>query len=279
MTLAAWRHKLEQYLEPIVVLEWRRFRRSRDFTGLIVICALLLLVPAALIYARSDAAAQVTLAILAMFYALAAVAFIPSHGGRAIQREKETGSWDLLVLTPMQGSTVADQKVFAVALPTLILLVAGLPAVVTAAAISGLPVLQVLAVVPMVVLVALGSSYWSVQASCECGKAALTIAYAPLISYLCGYLICGGYIVALALLFNPQLRGQAGRILLSHFFYGVVFGAATLAIMNAFRVFEEDGIYIAPLLAAVAAYLLQILGLIFMRRIMIWGVSSLRRAA
>lgn len=278
MSFAACREKLVEVAEPILVMEMRVLRRSRELVSLIVVSALLLILPIPIIALRDAGVAQVALGVMAAFYVLANLTFIPSHGARAIHRERETGTWDLLALTPVGCRQIVDQKTMAVALPVLLLLVAGAPAVVTASLIGRAPLLLAMAALAMLGLTAMGMAYWSVQASCDCGRAAQWVAYLPLMSFVCGYLSCGGYLAGLVMLFIPQARSQAGRLMLSHLCLQVVSGAMALAVLDSAGVFAPD-VHIPAVAAVVVALGLQVLALIGMRHLVIWGIVSWRTAA
>lgn len=282
MTLAACKEKLVEFAEPIVVLEARRFRKSKEYASLVVVSVLLLIAPFVLLVSRDQLVGQFALGILGAFFLLAILLMIPSQGGRSIQREREVGSWDLLVLTPLKACQIVDQKTFAVAAPTLVLLAAGLPACLVAAVIAGVSVLDVLAFETMFALAAMGVSYWSVQASFDCGRSAIWVAYLPALSYLCSYLSCGGYLVALGMLFNPQFRAQAGRMLLAAICLHFVLGALAITMMKSMGVFQ--GVVYAPWIVWILenmlvglAVCLQVAGLIAMRYLLIWSVESGRR--
>lgn len=276
MSYAACREWLVDFAEPILVLEMRRFRRSSERTSLIVVTVLLLILPMVMVVVHDQVFAQVALGILAAFYVLAILAFTASNGARSIQRERETGTWDMLVLTPLKSRQIVDQKMSAVAVPTLLLIAAGLPAAVIGAVIARYPLFEIVSLVPMLALGTLAAAFWSVEVSCDCGRAALWVAYLPLINYLCVYLTCGGLLVALALLLSPQVRGQAGRAVLTALCLEIVLGAIGLATMTYAGVFAES-IKLPASVVAVAALSVEVLALVGMRCLLVWSIETWRR--
>ena len=239
MTLAACRQKLLEFAEPIVVLEMRRFRKSSDRRSFIAIAVLLLFVLVALLICPNQNLAVGALVILAAFYLLAVLVFIPSHGARAIQREKESGSWDLLALTPLSSGQIADQKTLSVAIPVLVMIAVGLPTDIVAAVIAGVPFLTVVTIAFMLAMAALAVSFWSVQSSSDCGKSAIWMAYLPAASALCNYLSCGGFLVGLVMLCTPQVRAQAGRMLLAALSLQFVTGMLTVPVLRIVGFFDQ----------------------------------------
>jgi hypothetical protein len=101
-------------------------------------------------------------------------------------------------------------------------------------------------------------------------------------------LSCGGFLVGLGMLFIPQLRGQAGRMLLSALCLESVIAAFGVVIMNDVGFFKDAGLGVGvdaffasvpPALIAVAGVCLQIGALIGMRHLVPWGIEVRRRMA
>lgn len=291
MTSIALPDRLVRLAEPILVMELRKFRR-RSGTALVGGAGLLLLVlPAALVALRDELFAQIALGILAALYALLIATVIPSSGGRSISRERETGSWDLLALTPLKSAEIADQKITAVALPVVLLIIAGVPAAMLAAYLAGVDFFWVPAIAVWLILAALAVGAWSVQSSCDCGRAAIYMAYLPAINAICSSLACAGYIVGIVLLFIQETRGHAGRMLLAWLCLQFVFGG--LYFYWAFTPFLADPAFAPTIMSpawtglimrigmgalACISIALQAATLIAMRFILAWGIESGRRA-
>jgi ABC-type transport system involved in multi-copper enzyme maturation permease subunit len=208
------RERLDWFIEPILVLEMRRFRRH-GFRPVTVMAALLLAVlPMLVLVWRWDGnIARMVLLVAAGGYLFLAIVMIPAYGSRSISREREAGTWDMLTMTLVKSSQIGDQKIVAAALPLLMLWAAGLPVAATLAFYSGESPLEFAALEVTLVLSALAISAWSIEASSECGSSAQLVAYLPALVYVCGCMALAVYVVtAVVLVLTPSMRAQAGRL-------------------------------------------------------------------
>lgn len=281
MQAALSRERLEELAEPILVLEMQRFRR-RGLRLVTVMSAILLAsLPMLVLFWHWNAdIARIVLMVGAGAHLFAGIVMIPAYGGRSISRERETGSWDMLAMTPVKSSRIADQKIVAAALPLLLLWAAGLPVAAMLAFYGGVSLLEFVALEAVLVLHALAVSAWSVQASNECGPSAQAVAYLPASSYVCG---CAVYLPALVLLLcMPALREQVGRLCLGGLCVQAASGAAqyfvwTLGTESIFRMTGSSGSTDFPAWAiALIVFAVASFATVGMRYILAWSVDRRR---
>lgn len=220
--------RLEAFTEPILVMETRRLRR-RGFRFVTAIAVLMLsLLPLLVLLWRWDGTvARVVLMVASGGYLFLSIVMIPAYGSRSISREKETGTWDMLAMTLLKSSQIADQKIVAAALPMLLMWAASLPIAAALALYGGASALEFVALEATLVLNALAISAWSVEASSECGSSAQAVAYLPASIYLCGIPAIIVYlVVGVVLLLMPATRAQSGRLLVGGICILLACGAA-----------------------------------------------------
>lgn len=135
---------LERFLEPIVVLEMRQLRRRKPWRAIAIIAAVAISTLALLRLNLDASSARMLLEMTAMGYFVFAMVAAVAHGGQSAY-ERESGIFDMLAVTPMTSSMIADQKIIVAAAPTLGLLAACLPMAVLVVGRGGASVLQVAA--------------------------------------------------------------------------------------------------------------------------------------
>lgn len=285
MSAVLARERLNMFVEPILLMEMRRFRR-RGFRLVTVISALLLaLLPVLVLLWRWDGnVARIVLIVAAGGYLFMSIVMIPAYGAKSITRERETGTWDMLSMTLLRSSQIADQKIVAAALPLLLIWTAGLPIAAALAYFGGASVFEFVALEAMLVLSALAVSAWSVEASSECGSSAQAVAYLPVSIYVCGCLALVVYLVlALVLLLTPTTRAQSARLLVggtllllacgaSQYFLGLMISA----VME--RYLPGSGLNLGPAYIAVVTFAVGALAMVGLRYVLAWSIETRRRS-
>ncbi len=282
------RERLERFAEPILVTEMRRFRRRGLALTSIVSALLLIALPFLTMFWNWDEnVARILLIVAGGGFLFLSIVSVPSYGSRSVSRERELGVWDMLAMTMLKSSEIADQKLLSAAMPMLMIWLAGLPLAIVLGYLAKMSLLQFIAGELMIVLVVIAMSAWSVQASCECKSGAQAMAYLPASMYLCGFPALGVYaITAMVLMIIPDTRSRTSRLLLGGFCILVVCLAS-----NYFGMFLIGNQWFTPSmtggwLSHVPNYVttLVILGFcalptVALRYLLAWSIESGRRSA
>jgi ABC-type transport system involved in multi-copper enzyme maturation permease subunit len=178
-------------VNPVLVKEFRsrRFGRRHWTLRLIAGCAILSL---ALSYVAASGAlgwgVEVIGGVLVLLQVALLILFTPSLAAGLISSERESGSWQLLRMTPLSPGTILRGKLLSVAWPLLLLLCATLPGYVVLMTVKPTLVHQVRQVVTCLLLTAVFAVLLGAAASTlfRSTAAATTTAYLLLL------LICGG---------------------------------------------------------------------------------------
>lgn len=204
------------WVNPVMVKEFRarRFGRSHWTLRLIALCAILSL---GLSYVAASEVLGWGIEVIGGGLVLLQVAililFTPSLAAGLVSTERETGSWQLLRMTPISAGAILRGKLLSVAWPVLLLLCSTLPAYVVMTTVRPELVYQVQRVVACLVLTAVFAVLVSAAASSvfRSTAAATTAAYLTLLAVCVGpFLIWllrgapfGHAVVQAALLIDP----------------------------------------------------------------------------
>jgi ABC-type transport system involved in multi-copper enzyme maturation permease subunit len=145
------------WINPVMVKEFRsrRFGRSHWTLRLIALCAILSL---GLSYIAASGALGWGIEVIGTALVLLQIAllilFAPSLAAGLVSSERESGSWQLLRMTPLSPGAVLRGKLLSVAWPLLLLLCATLPGYVVMMTIKPALVYQVQRVVVCLILTA-----------------------------------------------------------------------------------------------------------------------------
>ncbi len=179
------------WTNPVMVKEFRsrRFGRSHWTLRLIAVCAILSL---GLTYLAAAGALGWGIELIGGLLVLLQVAlliiFAPSLAAPLISAERETGSWQLLRMTPLSAGVVLRGKLMSVAWPLLLLLCATLPGYIVIMITKPALQTQVGRVVACLVLTAA----FAVLASAAVGSLFRATATATVASYVALLAICVG---------------------------------------------------------------------------------------
>jgi ABC-type transport system involved in multi-copper enzyme maturation permease subunit len=179
------------WINPVLVKEFRarRFGRSHWVLRLIAVCAILSL---GLSYLAASGAlgwgVELIGGALVLLQVALLVLFAPSLAAGLISSERESGSWQLLRMTPLSPGTILRGKLLSVAWPLLLLLCATLPGYVVLMALQPALTHQAQRVVICLVLTAVFAVLLSAAASSlfRSSAAATTASYLALLA------VCGG---------------------------------------------------------------------------------------
>jgi ABC-type transport system involved in multi-copper enzyme maturation permease subunit len=204
------------WVNPVMVKEFRsrRFGRSHWTLRLIAVCAMLSL---GLSYIAAAGVLGWGIEIIGGALVLLQIAllilFAPSLAAGLVSAERESGSWQLLRMTPLSPGAILRGKLFSVAWPLLLLLCATLPGYVTMMATRPALTHQVERVVICLALTAVFAVLVSAAASTlfRSTAAATTASYLALLAVCVGPLLIwlgreapfGHGSVRAALLMNP----------------------------------------------------------------------------
>ena len=118
------------WVNPVMIKEFRtrRFGRSHWTLRLIALSAILSL---ALSYVAASGmlswGIEVIGGLLVLFQVTLLIVFAPSLGSSLVSAERESGSWQLLRMTPLSAGAILRGKLMSVVLPLLLVLCATLP--------------------------------------------------------------------------------------------------------------------------------------------------------
>jgi ABC-type transport system involved in multi-copper enzyme maturation permease subunit len=204
------------WLNPVLVKEFRsrRFGRSHWMLRLIAVSAVLSL---AISYVAASGALGWGVEIIGGGLVLLQVAllilFAPGLAAGLISAERESGSWELLRMTPLSAGAILRAKLLSVAWPLLLLLCATLPGYIVMTTIKPEMLYQAQRVIVCLVLTALFVVLVSAAASTlfRSTATALTTAYVVLLAICVGPLLVwlgrdapfGHRLVESALLIDP----------------------------------------------------------------------------
>jgi ABC-type transport system involved in multi-copper enzyme maturation permease subunit len=174
------------WVNPVMVKEFRsrRFGRSHWALRLIALTAVLSL---GLSYVAATGALGWGVEVIGAWLVLLQVAllilFAPSLAGGLVSAERESGSWQLLRMTPLSPWTIVVGKLLSVAWPLLLLLCATLPGYVVVMAVEPALVHRMQRVVLCLALTAVFAVLVSAAASAvfRSTAVAMTVAYAVLL--------------------------------------------------------------------------------------------------
>jgi ABC-type transport system involved in multi-copper enzyme maturation permease subunit len=204
------------WVNPVMVKEFRsrRFGRSHWTLRLIALCAILSL---GLSYLAASGALgwgiEVIGGALVLLQIALLIVFAPSLAAGLVSAERESGSWQLLRMTPLSPGTILRGKLYSVAWPLLLLLCATLPGYVFMMTINPalLPQVQrvitclaLMAVFAVLVSAAVSTLFRSTAAATSASYVVLlAVCVGPLLVWLCREAPFGHATVAAALSINP----------------------------------------------------------------------------
>jgi ABC-type transport system involved in multi-copper enzyme maturation permease subunit len=182
------------WLNPVMVKEFRsrRFGRSHWTLRLIAVCAILSL---GLSYVAASGilgwGMEVIGGALVLLQVALLILFAPSLAASLVSSERESGSWELLRMTPLSAGAILRGKLLSVAWPLLLLLCATLPGYVTMMATQPALIHQVERVVVCLVLTAVFAVLVSAAASTlfRSTAAATSASYVSLLAVFVGPLL------------------------------------------------------------------------------------------
>jgi hypothetical protein len=182
------------WLNPVMVKEFRsrRFGRSHWTLRLIALCAILSL---GLSYVAASGAlgwgVEVIGGALVLLQIVLLILFAPSLAAGLVSTERETGSWQLLRMTPLSPGSILSGKLLSVAWPLLLLLCATLPGYVAMVTVRPAMAVQVQRVVICLAMTAVFAVLVSAAASTlfRSTAAATTASYLALLAVCVGPLL------------------------------------------------------------------------------------------
>jgi ABC-type transport system involved in multi-copper enzyme maturation permease subunit len=182
------------WINPVMVKEFRsrRFGRSHWTLRLIALCAILSL---GLSHIAASGAlgwgVEVIGGALVLLQIVLLILFAPSLAAGLVSAERETGSWQLLRMTPLSAGSILRGKLLSVGWPLLLLLCATLPGYVVMVTVRPAMAVQVQRVVSCLVLTAVFAVLVSAAASTlfRSTAAATTASYLVLLAVCVGPLL------------------------------------------------------------------------------------------
>jgi ABC-type transport system involved in multi-copper enzyme maturation permease subunit len=185
---------MSMWLNPVMVKEFRsrRFGRSHWTLRLIALCAILSL---GLSYIAASGAlgwgVEVIGGALVLLQIILLILFAPSLASGLISTERETGSWQLLRMTPLSPGSILRGKLLSVGWPLLLLLCATLPGYVAMVTVRPSMAQQVQRVVICLALTAVFAVLVSAAASSlfRSTATATTASYLALLAFCVGPLL------------------------------------------------------------------------------------------
>jgi ABC-type transport system involved in multi-copper enzyme maturation permease subunit len=182
------------WLNPVMVKEFRtrRFGRSHWALRLIALSAVLSL---GLSYVAASGALGLGIEVigagLILFQVALLILFAPTLAGGLVSAERESGSWQLLRMTPLRPGTILRGKLLSVVWPLLLLLGATLPGYIVMMTVEPALVHRIARVVTCLVLTAVFAVLVSTSASTlfRSTATAMAVAYAVLLAVCVGPLL------------------------------------------------------------------------------------------
>jgi ABC-type transport system involved in multi-copper enzyme maturation permease subunit len=179
------------WLNPVMVKEFRSRRFGRWHWTLRLI-ALSIILSLALSYVAASGSLGWGIesigGALVLLQVILLIVFAPSLGAGLISAERESGSWQLLRMTPLSAGAILRGKLLSVALPLLLLLCATLPGYIVMMTVEPTLVHRIGRVVISLVLTAV----FAVLLSAALGTLFRSTAAATTASYLALLAICAG---------------------------------------------------------------------------------------
>jgi hypothetical protein len=182
------------WVNPVMVKEFRsrRFGRSHWTLRLIALCAILsLCISCVAALGALGWGIEIIGGGLVLLQIALLILFAPSLAAGLVSAERESGSWQLLRMTPLSAGTILRGKLMSVALPLVLLLCATLPGYVVMMTIKPALIQQVQRVVVCLVLTAVFSVLVSAAVSTLFRSTAVTTAasYGVLLAVCVGPLL------------------------------------------------------------------------------------------
>jgi ABC-type transport system involved in multi-copper enzyme maturation permease subunit len=182
------------WVNPVMVKEFRsrRFGRLHWLMRLVAVCAILSL---GLSYIAASGAlgwgVEIIGGALVLLQIVLLILFAPSLAAGLVSTERETGTWQLLRMTPLSAGSILLGKLLSVGWPLLLLLCATLPGYVAMVTVRPAMALQVQRVVACLVLTAVFAVLVSAAASTlfRSTAAATTASYLALLGICVGPLL------------------------------------------------------------------------------------------
>jgi ABC-type transport system involved in multi-copper enzyme maturation permease subunit len=179
------------WVNPVMVKEFRtrRFGRSQWTVRLVAVCAILsLAISLVAVTGALGWGVEVIGGGLVLLQIALLILFAPSLAGGLVSSERESGSWQLLRMTPLRPGTILRGKLMSVAWPLLLLLSATLPGYVVMMTIKPALIPQVERVVICMALTAVFAVLVSAAASTlfRSTAAAMTASYVTLLAVCVG---------------------------------------------------------------------------------------------
>jgi ABC-type transport system involved in multi-copper enzyme maturation permease subunit len=183
-----------RFVNPVMVKEFRcrRFGRFHWTLRLVAVCAIVSL---GLSYLAANGALGWGLeaigGVLVLLQIALLILFVPSLAGGLISAERESGSWQLLLMTPLSTGAILRGKLLSVVWPLLLLLCATLPGYVVMMNLKPTLAVQVQRVVFTLLLAATFSVLVSAAASTlfRSTAAATTTSYSVLLAVCLGPMV------------------------------------------------------------------------------------------
>ena len=183
-----------RFVNPVMVKEFRcrRFGRFHWTLRLIALCAIVSL---GLSYLSANGALGWGLEYIGGLLVLLQIAllilFVPSLAGGLISAERESGGWQLLLMTPLSAGAILRGKLLSVVWPLMLLLCATLPGYVVMMNLKPTLAVQVERVVFTLFLAATFAVLTSAAASTlfRSSAAAMTVSYSALLAVCVGPLL------------------------------------------------------------------------------------------
>jgi ABC-type transport system involved in multi-copper enzyme maturation permease subunit len=182
---------LSHWINPVMVKEFRsrRFGRSHWMLRLIALSAILSLGLTTIAASGAlDWSVEVVGGVLVLLQVALLLLFAPSLAAGLVSAERESGSWQLLRMTPLAPGTILRGKLLSVAWPLLLLMCATLPGYAITMTVKPTLVHQVQRVVGCLLLTGL----FAVLLSASASTLFRSTAAAMMASYLALLAVCAG---------------------------------------------------------------------------------------
>jgi ABC-type transport system involved in multi-copper enzyme maturation permease subunit len=202
------------WVNPVMVKDFRarRFGRSHWILRLIAVCAILSL---ALTYVAASGALRLGVNdigwILVLLQIVLLLLFTPSLAAGLVSAERESGSWQLLRMTPLSSGAILRGKLLSVAWPVLLLLCATLPGYVVLMNLRP----ELAARVERVLICLALLSVFAVLLSAAIGTLFRSAATATAAAYLTLLAVCGGPLLVLLALEAPFGHSTVEAVLMA----------------------------------------------------------------
>ncbi len=166
-TAQAPRWLLDRLVEPIVVLEMRRFWRRRILRIVRFVSTMVaLVVGLAFVYQRGVSPSSL-LEIMAIVYLFLALITISTHNQQRGKRDSESGFFQMMAMTRLTSGEIVDQRALAATLPIFAAMAVGMPAAAMLVMLGATSAPRFLGLVLLLVLVTLFGGVASSSAGCH----------------------------------------------------------------------------------------------------------------